>query len=249
MRCPHCGGLNPDTSKYCIRCGRTFAPQQQNVFQPAQRPVYPPRPATPPQQSRPVYPPPSPSRPAPPERPTVTPQPPRPTVYPPTTPRTAQPVSAPSAAPARPAPRPFRPDQGSWSPEPPIPPAPEPPAPFPSHTVAQLKQLVGGALEYTVVNENTDYRSKKVVQILYRRCAQWQQVATLLKAFNDLDDKKFDTIIIQGVYNQEHTLYAFTNGQLIFDRNVRLGSQTQKRYQIETDNGYAMEAVRIVVSE
>ncbi|GCE18138.1 hypothetical protein KDK_19380 [Dictyobacter kobayashii] len=106
-----------------------------------------------------------------------------------------------------------------------------------------------GALDYTVVSEDTNYRSKKLVQILYRRCAPWQQVATLLKAFKDNDDKKFDTIVIQGVYNQERTIYEYTNGQLIFDRNVRLGSQTLKRYQIETDNGYAMDAVRIVVSE
>lgn len=250
MRCPHCGGLNPDNSKYCIRCGRTFAPQQQNVSQSVQRPVYPPRPATPPQQQRPVYPPPTQSRPAPPpERPTVAPQPSRPTVYPPTTASATRPRSAPPATPARPEPKPFRAAQQGWPTEQPIPSAPEPPAPFPPHTAVHLKKLVEGALDYTVVNENTDYRLKKVVNILYRRCAPWQQVATLLKAFNDNDDKKFDTIVIQGVYNQEHTVYEFTNGRLIFDRNVRLGSQTLKRYQVETDNGYAMEAVRIVVSE
>ena len=28
MRCPYCGGLSPDNSSDCIRCGRRSAPQQ-----------------------------------------------------------------------------------------------------------------------------------------------------------------------------------------------------------------------------
>ncbi|GER87313.1 hypothetical protein KDW_14750 [Dictyobacter vulcani] len=133
--------------------------------------------------------------------------------------------------------------------EKPLPPAPEPPAPFPPHTLAQLKKLEEGALDYKVLHEDDGYGQKKVIRILFQHCVQWQQIATLSKAFRELDDKKFETIVIQGVYNQERNVYEYTNGQLIFDRNVRLGSQTQRRFQLETDNGYSMEALRIVLSE
>lgn len=74
-------------------------------------------------------------------------------------------------------------------------------------------------------------------------------MATLLKAFKEYDEQKFDTIILQGVLDKEADVYQYTNGQLMFDRNVRLGSQTINRYQIETGNGYGSDDVRVVLSD
>ena len=232
MRCPHCGGLNPDNMAYCIRCGRNFAPQQAARFL-----------STPSNQSQSGYPPPKNS-----QR----------TAYPPTqnTPLQPQPV-APQARPAVPpkvAQRPGHPaprvQESNWHVEPVIPLADEPPAIFPPKTIAQLKQLEPGALDYTLINDEGGYGKKKIVQISFRRCVPWQQVATLLHAFNEYDASKFDTVIIQATHSQEaREIYEYTNGQLIFDRNVRLGSQTLNRFRIETDNGYSTEALRIVLAE
>ncbi|GCF11835.1 hypothetical protein [Dictyobacter arantiisoli] len=258
MRCPYCGGLNPDTSQYCVRCGRNFTSQptanaQQPVNQPqptAYQPVGP-RPYPPVQPARPVsqpvgnrpYPPVQPAQPARPvtppiARPAVAPKPPQ------ASPRPVPPATGPTAAR-----RPNRHYNEPLTGLPPIPAAPEPPAPFPPRTFAQLKQLKEGALDYTVLNDEGGYGKKKIIRIAFRRCAPWQQVATLLKALDAYDNNKFDTLTIQGVYNQEQSTYAFTNGQLIFDRNVRLGSQTQQRFQIETDDGFSTEALRIVLAE
>jgi hypothetical protein len=74
-------------------------------------------------------------------------------------------------------------------------------------------------------------------------------VATLLKALKEVKSDKFDSVIIQGVSEQNAGIYQFTQGQLCFDRNVRLGSETMNRYMIETGNGYEADAVRIVLSE
>jgi hypothetical protein len=251
MRCPHCGGLNPDNLHYCIRCGRNFAPQQQALYQ-----------SKPPDQSQSSYPPPqNPQRSVYP--PTQNPQ---RTVYPPTqnTPYQPQPQPqpqqrpvAPQARPAvapKPPQRPGRPatriQESNWHVEPVVPTADEPPAVFPPKTIAQLKQLEPGALDYTLINDEGGYGKKKIVRIEFRRCVPWQQVATLLRAFNEYDASKFDTVIIQAIHSQEaREIYEYTNGQLIFDRNVRLGSQTLNRFRIETDNGYSTEALRIVLSE
>ncbi|GCE25951.1 hypothetical protein KDA_14350 [Dictyobacter alpinus] len=268
MRCPYCGGLNPDNSSYCIRCGRNFAPQQQNVARPGQqRAVYPPNPTRTfapstsqpqpqPQPQRSVYPPVQARQP---ERPTVTPRPPQQAngseyyppapAYPPV--QDYPPVQAypPIRQPAPPRRATKVIQENGWPVEKSLPPAPEPPVPFPVHTLAQLKKLAEGALDYKVLSVDDGYGQKKIIRILFSHCVQWQQVATLVKAFSEHDDKKFETIVIQGVYNQERNVYEYTNGQLIFDRNVRLGSQNQQRFQIETDNGYSMEALRIVLSE
>ncbi len=75
------------------------------------------------------------------------------------------------------------------------------------------------------------------------------QVATLLKAFNEYQSDEFETIIIQGVREQDTSPYVYTNGQLVFDRNTRLGSQLLSRYQIETGDGMSSDSVRIVLSE
>lgn len=127
--------------------------------------------------------------------------------------------------------------------------APEPPAPFPPHTVVQLQQLETGALSYTVVDDTIDHGRKKVVSIVYRPCTDWQQVATLLKAFKEQQAEKFETVIVQGFIEKDIGEDRFTLGQLRFDRSVRLGAQTINRYQIETGNGFSSDAVRIVLSE
>lgn len=90
---------------------------------------------------------------------------------------------------------------------------------------------------------------KKIVRITYKKAVPWQQTATLLKAFKEQQEEKFDRIIIQGVPGQDTNTYSFTNGQLTFDRNVRLGSMITDRYQIETGNGYESDSVRIVLNE
>ncbi len=113
----------------------------------------------------------------------------------------------------------------------------------------QLKTLEQGALNYSLVHEEESVGRKKIVRILYQRCTPWQQVATLLKALQEQQSDKFNTIIIQGVHGQENSVYGFTNGQLQFDRNVRLGSQMMNRYQIDTGNGFEIDSVRIVLSE
>ncbi len=130
-----------------------------------------------------------------------------------------------------------------------VPPPPEPPAPFPPRTVEQLQALEQGALPYTVVSDAVSDGHKKIVRIAYARCIAWQQVATLLKAYKERQEERFDTIIIQGVLEQDPNAYSFTNGQLSFDRNVRLGSLIMNRYQVETGNGYESDSIRIVLTE
>jgi hypothetical protein len=132
---------------------------------------------------------------------------------------------------------------------PPAPPAPEAPAPFPPHTVEQLQALEQGALTFNVLDTTTDGKRKKTVRIAYPKSVAWQQVATLLKAFKEQQETQFETIIIQGNLPQDPGGFTFTNGQLIFDRNVRLGGQILNRYQIDTGNGLAIDSVRIVLSE
>jgi len=127
--------------------------------------------------------------------------------------------------------------------------APEPPATFPPRTIDHLNALEQGALAYSVVEDTESVGRKRIVRILYPRCAPWQQMATLLKALKEQRADKFDTIIVQGNYGQERNVYGFTNGQLQFDRNVRLGSQIMNRYQIETGNGFEADAIRVVLSD
>src|SRR5215469_1175105 len=142
-----------------------------------------------------------------------------------------------------------RPRQMEFPVAPPAPPPPESPAPFPPRTMEQLQALEQGALNYDVVSNTVSDGRKKIVRITYARCTPWQQVATLLKVCKEHQEERFDTIIVQGVPAQDSNSYSFTNGQLVFDRNVRLGSLTTKRYQIETGNGYESDSVRIVLTE
>jgi hypothetical protein len=212
-------------------------PQQRPTYpsnQPQQRPTYPPnqpqqRPAYPsnqPQQ-RPAYPPVQSST----LRPATTPAPSRPNVA---TTRTGP------ARVAQPTPPLVEPVHAT---------EPVPSVPFPPKTIKQLQALGKDGLEYKEISQEETFGKKKLVYIQFRQCTGWQQVATLLKALAAYDNTKYNTVIIQGVYNQESSTHEYTNGQLIFDRNVRLGSQLQNRYQIETDNGYSTGAQRIVLSE
>ena len=113
----------------------------------------------------------------------------------------------------------------------------------------QLQALEQGALPYNLVSEMVSDGRKRTVRVVYAKCAPWQQVATLLKAFKEYQEARFDTIIIQGVFSQNPDVYAFTNGQIYFDRNVRLGGLTTNRYQIETGTGYESDSLRIVLTE
>ncbi len=132
---------------------------------------------------------------------------------------------------------------------PPPPPAPEPPAPFPPNTIAELQALEQGALPYTVVESNIGDGHKKTVRIVYAKGVAWQQVATLLKACKEQQEAQLETVLIQGVLEGGTSVYNFTNGQLRFDRNVRLGGLTTNRYQIETGNGFEIDSVRIVLND
>ncbi|MGZ3617522.1 MAG: hypothetical protein ACXWOL_12065 [Ktedonobacteraceae bacterium] len=132
---------------------------------------------------------------------------------------------------------------------PPEPVAQEPPSQFPPHTIEQLRALEEGAQAYTVVDSSVGDGHKKIVRIFYPKCAGWQQVATLHKALKEQSEDGFDTLIIQGVFAKDTDVYSFTNGQLIFDRGVRLGDLILNRYQIETGNGFETDSVRIVLNE
>jgi len=240
MRCPYCGGLNSDQAQFCVRCGRDMSkPPVQTTAVRAKAP-YPPPP--PPQQTPGQHPRQSPpgqgySRPG-------TPQAPGPQVPPYQPPRQVSPGFPAPGVPGR------RVTEAPASPlSPPVSAGAEAPAPFPPHTMQQLKALEQGALNYNVVSEEESVGRKKTICILYQRCTPWQQVATLLKALKEQQSDKFNTIIIQGIYRQENDPYGFTNGQLQFDRNVRLGSQITNRYQVETGNGFEIDSVRIVLSE
>ncbi|HLX57183.1 MAG TPA: zinc ribbon domain-containing protein [Ktedonobacteraceae bacterium] len=134
------------------------------------------------------------------------------------------------------------------APAPPLPPPPEPPAPFPPSTIAELQALEQGALPYTLVESGVGDGRKKIVRIVYAKGVAWQQVATLLKACKEQQEEQFETILIQGVLERDTSVYNFTNGQLRFDRNVRLGGMITDRYQIETGNGFENDSVRIVLN-
>lgn len=124
--------------------------------------------------------------------------------------------------------------------------------PFPPRTAAQLQTLAQGALTYSLLSDDESVGSKRIVRVSYPRCAAWQQVATLFKVWQECREdraKQFNTVIVQGVMNGADDLYSFNNGQLVYDRNVRLGSQLLNRFQIETGNGFAADSIRIVLTE
>jgi hypothetical protein len=127
---------------------------------------------------------------------------------------------------------------------------PEPPAPFPPRTFEQFNALLpSGAQPYTVVESSLGDGKRKLVRIAYGRCVGWQQAATLLKALKEQQEEQCNAIIIQGILPQQQDIYAFTNGQVQFDRNVRLGGQISNRYMVETENGFASDSTRFVLNE
>lgn len=222
MRCPYCGGSNQDHVKSCVYCGRNFTQQAPPASRQPQ-PPHPIAPPPPPHQQRPV------------------PQAPRPIAPPP--PPTQQNMPATQTRQRHPA--------TSSGPTPPATPSPtpKPAVQFPPRTMAQLQMLKSGVLPYTLISDTASDGKKRIVRIAYAQCPGWQQVATLMEALNEYQSSKFDTIIIQGVFDKAPNSYAFTLGQLVFDRNTRLGDQILNRYQIETDNGFTNNSVRIVLSE
>lgn len=235
MRCPYCGGLNQERAAFCVSCGRdlTRQPAQPGSYQPA-------RPGSAP-QNRPVNPPNQPTYRAPNTQRTYQPAPSR---------QPAQPQQATASGrrqaqtSAWPAPEPVDPLRSTPAPE------PEPPVPFPPRTLDQFNLLLAsGAQPYTLIESTLGDGKRKLVRIAYPGCAGWQQAATLLKALREQQDEKCNTIIIQGVLPQQTHVYAFTNGQLQFDRAVRLGGQVSNRYVVETDNGFASDSTRFVLNE
>lgn len=229
MRCPYCGGLNAERAPLCAFCGRDLTAadvsaqhssrQQSNPSQRSPQPPY--------QTQRPVQ----------------------------SNPQLSQ--SSRPVARLSPSSRLTTNRQEESRIVPSSPAAPEPPVSFPPRTIEQLKGLEVGALPYTVVSDSVENKRKKIIGITYQRCTAWQQVATLFKAFKEQQGQKterFESIVIRGVPGQDNTIDTFmsdqfTNGQLRFDRNVRLGSQILNRYQIETENGFSYDAIRIVLLE
>lgn len=230
MRCPYCGGLNREQSTYCVSCGRALqgVPPQQQAPSRTQWP------GTQPPQARPVNVPNQQARP----QQNYAPSPQHPV---------AQPAQQQTHASRR---QPVAPVQEPAFAVAAPPLAPEPPVPFPPHTMEQLRALLSsGAQSYTVVESTIADGRKKIVRIAYANVTGWQQAATLLKALQEQQEEQYNTIIIQGVTPRQQDVYAFTNGQLQFDRAVRLGGSTSNRYMIETGNGFASDAVRFVLSE
>jgi len=87
------------------------------------------------------------------------------------------------------------------------------------------------------------------VRISYPRCTGWQQAATLLKALKEQQDETCAAITVQGVLPHLAEISAFSNGQLLFERGVRLGGHVGTRYVVETENGFASTATRFVLNE
>ncbi len=237
MRCPYCG-RNSEKANYCTSCGRDLTKPMPG--QPAAR-QQPPYQQPPPYQQAPPY-----QQPPPYEHPSTYQQPPQ--AYPASAPRQAPPTQGRPVPPTVPQQQ-QPPPRARQQPAPVAPPAPDAPAPFPPHTMEQLQALETGALAFNVLDTIGGDRRKKIVRITYPKCVAWQQVATLLKAFKEQKETQFETIIIQGYLPQDPGGFNFTNGQLSYDQNVRLGSQTMNRYQIETGNGFEIDSVRIVLSE
>jgi hypothetical protein len=227
MRCPYCGGLNQDKALFCMSCGRDIKRTQPNGQAPRQPAQAPQRPAQSATQA--AYPQPA-----------------------------ARQVSAPaqtSAQASRQASNRRQPTSAGAAPAlaplaPVAPPEPEPPVPFPPRTLAQFEALLAaGSQAYTLAESHIENGQRKVVTIVYPRCAGWQQAATLLKALRENQEERYTTIIVRGQIAQQQDIYGFTNGQLQFDRNVLLGSRVGKRYVLETGNGYAIDSLRFVLNE
>lgn len=247
MRCPYCGEPNNNASaSFCIRCGRDLKTgaqvrPRQRSFQPVQgapapRDMGQPGPG-------PYY------APAPPQMPN------------------SVAISMPANIPGQR--QPGKPVQAGRTARPKVSPGqvvrheelnlltpimapvqgPQAPESFPPRTFAQLIALEKEALDYKVLNDDLGYGPKKIIKIEFARSVPWLQVATLLNALSKYRSTSSDTIIIQGSYPQSSNLYDFSNGQLQYDHNVRLGSQLLDRYLIDSGTGLESDGVRIVFTE
>ncbi|HEY3991955.1 MAG TPA: hypothetical protein VGM01_03640 [Ktedonobacteraceae bacterium] len=237
MRCPYCGGLNQEQAAFCVNCGRDLRrplpnSQAQRPVTQTQQPSYPAR-----QPNQPAYR--EANTPVQPQRPGRAANAPTQSFQIPTS--TAAPTSRrqPVAADRTATPLP----RASSHPE------PEPPGPFPPRTMAQLEALLIGSQAYTVIESHIENGKKKCLSITYPRCSNWQQTATLLKAQREQQEQQYPTTLIRGVSLQQQDTYGFTNGQLQFDRDVRLGALVGNRYVIETGNGYSNDSLRFVINE
>lgn len=115
--------------------------------------------------------------------------------------------------------------------------------------MAQFMALLEPGRQAYIVNTSSVENGKKIVYIAYPRCASWQQAATLLQALKEQQEERYKTTIIRGFFSQQQASYEFTNGQLQFDRDVRLGSQSGTRCVVETGNGYSTDSIRFVLNE
>lgn len=225
MRCPYCGGLNQERAAFCVNCGRDLRrplPNAQQQRSPSQQSGYP---ANQPGRR---------------DAGTGTQvQAPRSTPVPQ---QTAAPASRRQAVAPEQISLAARPERFASE--------PEPPGPFPPRSMEQFKALLSaGVQQYTVVESSLTAAKRKLVRIAFAPCAGWQQAATLLRALQDAREEKLDTVIVQGVQTQQRDVYAFTNGQLQFDRNVLLGSQVSNRYIVETGSGFSNNSIRFVLNE
>lgn len=231
MRCPYCGGVNQDASAFCRSCGRDL----RHVPRMPQKSSTPPtRPVPSRQPARPEY--------APQQLPGYQ------------SPSSPYPIKAAQTVPASATKQPVstaaRTVQQSDSAS--VTPALQPPEEFPPRTMAQLEALQKLALDSSLVSDDESTGGKRIVRVSYKQCPPWQQIATLYKVLQKYKEdraQEFNTVIVQGLTHPDVNLYSFDNGQLIYDRNVRLGSQILHRFQIETDNGFTATAVRVVLTE
>ncbi|WP_201380893.1 zinc ribbon domain-containing protein [Ktedonobacter sp. SOSP1-85] len=249
MRCPYCGEPNNNASaSFCIRCGRDLKTgaqvrPRQRSFQPPQGAPAPHNMSQPQPGSGPYYAPSSYQVPG----GAVNPMPANiPGQRQPGTPTQSGRATRPKASSGQVARREelnlltpiMAPVQGPQAPE-----------SFPPRTFAQLIALEREALDYKVLSDDQGYGRKKIIKIEFARSVPWLQVATLLNALSKYRSTSSDTIIIQGSYPQSSNLYDFSNGQLQYDHNVRLGSQMVDRYLIDSGTGLESDGVRIVFTE
>ncbi len=230
IRCPYCGGLNSNIEVYCRHCGNGL--KQQKGTQRTQPPV---QYAPPPPASN--------SRGNPQARPMAVP------IASPVNPETLPPLGRSRSKSQAAASQPFAPAPLEAPLMPPEAAEPEAPVPFPPKKPDQLQPLLQTALQYTVLDTSVTDGPRKTVRIVYPKGTSWQQVGTLYKVFLEQQEPRFTTIVLQGFLSQDGSHYAFDNGQLTFDRKVRLGGQQLNRYVIETGNGYEVTSVRLVLSE
>jgi hypothetical protein len=242
MRCPYCNANNAAQATFCTYCGRSLPRSaQQTSPTAAPRQQVPARPNQQPQQGyqQPGY-------------------------YSPQTGTQQRPTNQPTTQAGRTTGQPSpQTAKGSvtdvisarvrtkvTAPEPVMPPAPEPPVDFPPRTFPQYEKLLTseGVKAYTIIGSEEANGKRKIVRVAFPRSTGWQQAATLLKVLQEQQqDKKFNTIIVQGYIQQGPEKAGFNNGQLQFEREAILGGQKSSRYIVETGDSFAIDTARFVL--